>query len=139
MELISEQAGHFVLKFSRGEELFSGLLSWAQERGLKGATLTGLGAADQLDIAYYNLAAKKYERHTINEEVEVLSLTGNIAQLDGKLVAHIHGVCGRRDLSTFGGHFFTLRISGAGEIHLTEVTEMNRAHDTETGLNLLCS
>ncbi|NBV77607.1 DNA-binding protein [bacterium] len=138
MKQLSATESQFVLSFDRGEELFSLLLSWVSDESVRGATLTGLGAADSLEVAYYNLATKEYERHLIDEEVEILSLTGNIALLNDAPLLHIHGVFGRKDLSTFGGHLFMLRISGAGEIHLTKTNPLKRAHDMTTGLNLLC-
>lgn len=140
MHLIGNDAERHVFNLVRGEELLATLLAWCEQEGVKGATLTGLGAADSLDIAYYNLATREYERHRIEEEVEILSLVGNLALLEGKRVLHIHGTFGRRDLSTFGGHLFALRVSGACEIHLTTFPEaFSRAHDEATGLNLLCA
>lgn len=139
MNIIAAEGKRYVLNLARGEELFLVLASWCQEKKIEGATLTGLGAASNLEIAYYNLETKTYERQIITEDVEILSLTGNVAMLGEKTALHIHGVFGRRDLSTFGGHVFALTVSGACELHI-EIFEssMTRAHDEVTGLNLLC-
>lgn len=140
MDVIARESKRCVLNLARGEELFETLTVWCKKEGIQGATLTGLGAASNLEIAYYNLETKTYERQIITEDVEILSLTGNVAVLDGKTVLHIHGVFGKRDLSTFGGHLFTLTVSGACEIHLqTFEASFKRAYDEVTGLNLLCS
>ena len=67
-----------------------------------------------------------------------LSLTGNLAELKGENILHLHGVFCRHDLSTFCGHVFSLRVSGACEIYLTTFsTPFTRTFDEETGLNLL--
>jgi predicted DNA-binding protein with PD1-like motif len=138
MQVAAAHENQYVLSLARGEELFETLLRWCSEKNLTGATLTGLGAADTLELAYYHLPTKTYERHRIDEEVEILSLTGNLALLKGERVLHIHGVFGKRDLSTLGGHLFSLQVSGACEIHLTPLPEpLNRAADKITGLNLL--
>lgn len=130
----------YILNLARGEEFFSVLRPFLEKENIKAGYFTGLGAAGALDIAYYNLAAKKFERHTIKEDVEILSLTGNIAELSDEIVIHTHGTFGRKDLSVFGGHLFALHVSGACEIHLTKLSgEMTRAYDEATGLNLLCS
>ena len=130
----------YVLNIERGEELFSSLRQFLDKEYIMAGYFTGLGAAGELDIAYYNLEAKKFERHTIKEDVEILSLVGNIAMLKDERIIHIHGTFGRRDLSLFGGHLFALQISGACEIHLTKLSKtMSRAYDGATGLNLLCS
>ncbi|MBU6321403.1 MAG: DNA-binding protein [Patescibacteria group bacterium] len=138
MRIVAAEAGKWVLNLERGEELFATLLGWAAQEGIQSATCTGLGAADRLELAYYHLGEKRYERHEVGEEVEILSLVGNLGELRGAQLLHIHGTFGRRDLSTFGGHLFSLRVSGACEIHLTTFnTPFRRAHDEATGLNLL--
>lgn len=140
MQVIYSNEKQVVLNLARGEELFEVLLSWCKENNIAGATLTGLGAADQLELAYYNMQTKAYERHIIDEEVEILSLTGNLGTLEAQKMLHIHGVFGKRDLTTFGGHVFKLRVSGACEIHLTTLpSNLKRSFDETTGLNLLCS
>lgn len=139
MQVIASHENHFVFNLARGEELFETLLSWCKENAIAGATFTGLGAADQLKLAYYHLPTQTYERHQIEEEVEILSLNGNLGTLKGEKMLHIHGVFGKRDLSLFGGHLFRLRVSGACEIHLTALPQfLQRSYDEETGLNLLC-
>jgi predicted DNA-binding protein with PD1-like motif len=138
MQIIASEGNNHVFNLARGEELVETLLAWCAAGNIKGATLTGLGAADMLDIAYYNLATKSYERHSVTEEVEILSLNGNLASVDKPLL-HIHGVFGKKDLSTFGGHIFSMRVSGACEIHLTSFAKaFERKKDEATGLNLLC-
>ena len=130
----------YILNIERGEEFFSSLRSFLEKENIKAGYFTGLGAAGALEIAYYNLATKKFERHTIKEDVEILSLMRNIAMLKDEPIIHTHGTFGRKDLSMFGGHLFALHVSGACEIHLTKLSgEMTRAYDEPTGLNLLCS
>lgn len=139
MRTVASEEGRYVFNLARGEELFEVLRAHCKKEGVAGATLTGLGAADKLELAYYNLHTKTYERHQRAEEVEILSLVGNVGAIAGEQILHIHGVFGRRDLATFGGHLFALRVSGACEIHLTTFkTSFERAFDKETGLNLLC-
>lgn len=139
MQTIASHENQYVFNLARGEELFETLLAWCRDHDIAGGTLTGLGAADQLELAYYHLPTKTYERHPIQEEVEILSLNGNFGTLQGEKMLHIHGVFGKRDLSTFGGHLFKLRVSGACEIHFTALAyPLNRTPDEITGLNLLC-
>lgn len=137
--MIASHENQFVFNLARGEELFETLLSWCRENAIAGATFAGLGAADQLELAYYHLPTQTYERHQIYEEVEILSLNGNLGTLKGEKMLHIHSIFGKRDLSAFGGHLFKLRVSGACEIHLTVLpAPLQRAFDEKTGLNLLC-
>ncbi len=140
MKIAYQKDNTYILNVLRGEEVVSILKTFLIEKNLRAAHFTGLGAADVLDIAYYHLPSKKFERHEIKEEVEILSLVGNVGVLGDETIIHAHGVFGRRDLSTFGGHIFSLRVSGACEIHLTVLNgEITRAYDEATGLNLFCA
>lgn len=139
MNIIVRNDTFLVLNLEPKEELHETLLNFCDAEGIIGGTFTGLGACSSASLAYYNLKSKSYEQHEIVEDLEILSLTGNIGMLDGKSMLHVHGVFGRRGLSTLGGHIFKLRVSGACEIHLTTLpTPLSRSFDEATGLNLLC-
>lgn len=140
MNVIHTDDTFYTLNFQRGDEVMSGLVDFAKEHDITAGHISGLGAASQLKIAYYNIETKEYERKQFTEDVEILSLNGNIGvKDDGTLIVHMHGVFGRRDLSTFGGHIFSMVISGAGEIHLKEFRgDIHRSYDDETGLTLMC-
>lgn len=129
----------YTLNFDPGEEVVSGLIRFAKEENIKAGHLTGLGAASKVVLAYYNLKTKKYENKEFIEDVEIVSLIGNIAvKGDGEKVIHVHGVFGRRDFSVFGGHVVSLIVSGAGEVHFTAFPgSVNRVYSEDTGLNLM--
>lgn len=140
MIIVHHEKDTYILNVERGEELISTLRGFLKKESIRAGYFTGLGTAGELDLAYYNFTTKEFERHAIKEDVEILSLTGNIAILKNERIIHIHGTFGRKDLSVLGGHIFSLLVSGACEIHLTKLSgEMTRAYDEATGLNLLCS
>lgn len=140
MRIVAQHDHALVISFERGEELFTVLPAFLDEHHIVAGFFSGLGAADRLELAYYNLTTKEYERQVIEEAVEICSLTGNIAWKGEELILHVHGVFGRRDLSTFGGHLFALRVSGVCELHFTTLPEkLQRALESETGLNTLCA
>ena len=107
----------YILVLDRGEELLRSLIEFARHNDIDAATLHGLGAVDRVELGFYRLAAQDYERRTFAEPLEVCSLTGNISLLDGEPLPHVHGVFGRADFTTVGGHVFeavcsiTLEIS----------------------------
>lgn len=140
MKTVHREGPYATLNIEPGEEVMACLMKYAEEHDIKAAHISGLGAAGTLDIAYYNLETKTYERTKIQENVEILSLNGNIGvKEDESTVVHLHGVFGKRDLTTFGGHLFELVVSGAGEIHLTTYSgAIRRAYDSTTGLTLMC-
>lgn len=137
---IHEHDGRHTLNIQPGEDIMAEVKKFAQEKKITAAHISGLGAAGSLDIAYYNLDTKEYERTTITQDVEIISLNGNIGvNAAGETIVHLHGLFGRRDLSTFGGHLFECIVSGAGEVHLIAMPgQINRAYDQGTGLTLMC-
>ncbi len=140
MKLIHSEGDLYTLNFQKGEEVMAGLTQFLSEKGIQAAHLTGLGAASHITIAYYNLDTKEYEKETFTENVEILSLIGNVGvKEEGKLVVHMHGTFGKRNFHVFGGHVFEMVISGAGEIHVHALPgKISRAYDEETGLTLMC-
>jgi predicted DNA-binding protein with PD1-like motif len=74
----------------------------------------------------------------MEEQVEVLSLVGDIALNQGKPKVHAHGVVGKSDGSAHGGHILRARVWPTLEVVLTESPErLCRATDQETGLALI--
>lgn len=122
------------------EDIMSELKTFAETHDVQAAHISGLGAAKAVELAYYNLETKEYERTLLKEDLEICSLNGNIGvNENGEVVVHLHGVFGRQDLSTIGGHIFSCLISGAGELHVHVMPgTINRAYDKTTGLTLMC-
>jgi len=131
--------GDLLLVVDRGEELHTQLNNWAQQSSCKSAWLTGLGGASGITLGYYDLAGKTYHWQTFDEELEILSLTGNLSIVDGQPFWHIHGTFGRADYSVIGGRIKELTIGLTGELHITPLApDITREYDAATGLKLLC-
>jgi predicted DNA-binding protein with PD1-like motif len=73
------------------------LTRFAEEQRIGAASFTAIGAFSEADLGYFDWEKKDYERIPVREQVEVLSLIGDIA-LDGdRRKVHAHVVLGRRD------------------------------------------
>ena len=97
-------ASHAVVLAS-GDEAVELLGKFAREQRLEAASLSAIGAFERAVVGYFDWAKKDYERIPVNEQVEVLSLLGDVALgPDGKPALHIHAVLGRSDGSVVGGH-----------------------------------
>lgn len=129
----------FALVFDTGDEVISGLTQFAKEQGLEAASFSAIGAFGAATLGYFNLQKKEYEKIPVHEQVEVLSLSGNVAvkEDDGPQV-HAHAVLGRSDGTTRGGHLLEGRVRPTLEVVLTESPEhLRRETDRETGLPLI--
>ena len=61
-------------------------------------------------LAALNHDTKKYEAFPVKQQVELLSLVGDIALRDGAPLLHAHAVVGHRDGSVAGGHLIMGRV-----------------------------
>jgi len=101
----------FFLVLDRGDEVMEAITRFATITGVRAASFSGIGAIEKLTLGFYDLAVQGYERRSWEESLEVASLVGNLAEVDGGPFPHIHGVFCRRDFSAFGGHVFEAVVS----------------------------
>jgi predicted DNA-binding protein with PD1-like motif len=128
----------FALVFDKGDEVLENLLAFAREHELAAAEFTGLGALSDAVLGYFDWQTKDYQRIPIDEQVEVLNLTGNVALADGEPKLHPHIVLGKADGTAHGGHLLGGHVRPTLEVIVTESPRhLERRSDPETGLALL--
>jgi uncharacterized protein len=128
----------FAIVFDQGDEVLENLLAFARSEELSAAEFTGLGALSDVVLGYFDWQDKDYRRIPIAEQVEVLSLTGNVALEDGEPKLHPHIVVGKSDGSAHGGHLLEGHVRPTLEVIVTESpSHLQRRSDPETGLALL--
>ncbi len=129
----------FALIFETGDEVMAGLSAFAAERGLASSRFTAIGAFREVTLGYFNWEKKEYEKIPVREQVEVLSLIGDVALDDnGKPKVHAHVVVGRSDASTRGGHLLEGHVRPTLEVMLVESSRgLRRRYDPESGLALI--
>ena len=131
--------GSWVLVFDRGDEFIESLQHFASEHKIGAAQFTGIGGFEKATISWWSWDTKEYEKHDTDEQVEVLSLLGNVTKFDQIVRVHAHTILGRRDLSTLGGHLFSGIVRPTLELHLTAAPQpMARKVDPASGLPLIC-
>ncbi|HWD57040.1 MAG TPA: PPC domain-containing DNA-binding protein [Stellaceae bacterium] len=140
-KLVAENAGErtFVLILDPGEEAFATITRFAAQEGLSAASLTALGAFSKATVGWFDLAAKSYKKIPVEQQCEVLSAIGDIAQGDdGKPSLHLHAVLGLSDGSTRGGHLLQGVVRPTLEVTLVETpAHLRRKHRPELGIALV--
>jgi predicted DNA-binding protein with PD1-like motif len=112
--------------------------TFAREQHLGGSQLTAIGAFSDVTLGFFDRESKKYEKIPIREQVEVLSLIGDVALKDGQPEIHAHVVVGKRDGSAHGGHIMEAHVWPTLEVIVTESpAHLRRVPDAETGLALI--
>jgi len=129
----------FVAVLETGDEVSSCLQILAETEKLSAAQVTAIGAFRDAVLAYWDWDTKKYHEIPVRDQVEVLSLNGDIT-LDpsGRPKLHLHTVLGRRDGAAMGGHLKEAHVRPTLEVILTETpAHLHREPDPESGLALI--
>jgi uncharacterized protein len=128
----------FALVFDEGDEVAARLLEFARAEKLGTSQFSGIGAFSAVVLGYFDLERRDYKRIPIGEQVEVLSLLGNVAFVGGEPKIHAHVVLGKRDGTAHGGHLLEAHVRPTLELIVAESpAHLQRVTDEKTGLPLL--
>jgi len=128
----------YAVVFYRGDEALSGLTDFALKYGVGDAHFTGIGAVRSATVAWLDAPNKVYHRISVPEQVEVLSLIGDVATYNGKPVVHMHAVLGHSDGSTTGGHVFELNVNPTLEVFVTvNSVSLKKRPDDASGMKVI--
>ena len=139
-KLLHEQAGErtFALVFETGDEASSLLAEFSKRHQLSAARFTAIGAFREATLGYFDWERKEYLKIPIREQVEVLSLIGDVALKDGEPAVHAHVVVGRADGTTRGGHLLEAHVRPTLEVILVESpAHLRKQNDPDSGLALI--
>jgi predicted DNA-binding protein with PD1-like motif len=129
----------FVLILDQGEEAFGAITAFANENAVCAASVAAIGAFESAKVGWFDLAARRYDPISVEEQCEVLSLLGDIAQGDdGKASLHLHAVLGLRDGSVRGGHFLAGKVRPTLEVTIVEAApNLRRKKRADLGIALI--
>ena len=128
----------YVMVFDRGDEVIATLRTFARDQGLEASHFTAIGAFSDLTLGYFDRDRRDYVRIPIREQVEVLTLAGDIAIADEGPSVHAHVVVGKRDGTAHGGHLIEARVWPTLELVLADAPQrLRRRLDPVVGLALI--
>jgi hypothetical protein len=108
------------------------------ERKIDTAGLTAIGAFEHAVIGYFDWDKKDYKHIPVDQQVEVLSLIGDVAETKREPALHIHAVLGKSDGSVVGGHLLEGHVRPTLEVIVTQPpAHLRKKKDAETGLALI--
>lgn len=140
-KLLHDSGGQrtFAVVLRSGEEAVGALTSFINEREITAAQITAIGAFSDVTLLYFDWSKKDYVKNPLQEQVEVASLIGDVAEApSGEPALHIHLVVGRRDGTAMAGHLGEGHVRPTLEVIVTESpTHLRKVKDRETGLALI--
>ena len=127
----------YVVRLEKGEELVESIKELAKKEDIMLGRVSGMGAVNRVEVSIYGVETKEYFKKEINEEMEIVSLEGNIDRKDGEHILHLHTSVACEDCRVFGGHLHSADISVTAEIIIDVIDgELTKEFDEETGANL---
>jgi predicted DNA-binding protein with PD1-like motif len=116
----------------------SGLTAFAREQALTASQITAIGGFERVVLGYFDRDKRDYQPIPIEEQVEVLSIIGDIVGDGDDLKVHAHVVVGRRDGSAHGGHLLEAVVWPTLEVVITETpAHLQRRFDPKSGAALI--
>ncbi len=128
----------YAVVLDTGDEAVGALSRFVREQEVEAASITAIGAFRRAVLGYFEWESKEYKKISVEEQVELLSLIGDVAVGDDGPGLHIHAVLGRRDGSTIGGHLLEAEVRPTLEAILIQPPSyLRKVKDPATGLALI--
>ncbi|HUL08237.1 MAG TPA: PPC domain-containing DNA-binding protein [Candidatus Acidoferrum sp.] len=130
----------YAVVLDTGDEVIASLTRFVREQEVEAASVTAIGAFTDAVLGYFDWQTKQYRRIPVNEQVEVLSLLGDVAVSEGEPTLHVHAVLGKGDGSVLGGHLLAAHVRPTLEAILIQPPSyLRKRKDPETGLALIAA
>ena len=121
----------------KGDDLIPALTAILKEAKISAGAITGIGAVTGAELGYFNGQTKSYEKIHVQENLEIVSLKGNISTKNKEIFPHLHAVLSKKDFSVVGGHLFAgIVYAFEFEILVLAGKPFTRKFDEATGLFL---
>jgi predicted DNA-binding protein with PD1-like motif len=128
----------WALALATGDEVTETLGRFVRENGIAAASITAIGAFERAVLGYFDWQTKQYRKIPVEQQVEVLSLLGDVALAEAGPSLHLHAVLGKSDGSVVGGHLLEARVRPTLEVILVRPPSyLKKRKDAETGLALI--
>ena len=128
----------YAVVLDTGDEVIAELGKFVREQEVEAASLTAIGAFSRAVLGYFQWETKEYKKIPVDQQVEVLSLLGDVAVGDQGPTLHLHAVLGKADGSVVGGHLIEAYVRPTLEVILIQPPSyLRKRKDPETGLALI--
>src|SRR5258707_15126483 len=115
--LNSDREKTYAVIFETGDKVMEELLAFGAKEQLAASRFTAIGAFREVMLGYFDWQRKDYNCIPLAEQVEVLSLIGDVTRDDEDMPKlHAHVVVGRSDGTANGGHLLEATVRPTLEV-----------------------
>jgi uncharacterized protein len=140
VRLLSENGGakNYAIILAKGDEVMSGLTDFARQNKVTSASFTAIGAFSHATVAWFDDGRKEFKMIPIEQQVELVSMIGDIALVNDQPVVHTHVSVASSDGTVRGGHVINAFVFPTLELFMTVYpTPLHKESDKATGLKLI--
>ena len=112
----------FLFSIHKGEDLLQAIQYFCHHHQVRCGMISGIGAVERAVMTIYDQKAKKYNKVTIEKELEILALCGNVSLFDDKPMVHAHAMFSDSEGKAFGGHLIAGSRVFSCEVFVQELT-----------------
>ncbi len=128
----------YIVRMDPGEEILTQLKVFAEQEGVKLASVTALGAVKDFTVGVFDTGVKVYKSNRFQGVYEIVSLVGTINTMNDAFYCHLHMCAADQEGHAFGGHLNEAVISATCELVVTCLPgRTDRVFSDEVGLNLI--
>src|SRR3984885_8216001 len=128
----------YVVVCDPGDEAFDTLTRFARTQDLEVSQNTAVGALPRATVGWFDPETKQYRRILVDEQCEVLSLIGDVAEGPDGPTVHVHVVLGLFDGTTRGGHLLEGRVFPTLEVIIPEApAQLRKVLNPDIGIALI--
>ena len=106
----------YIVRMDPGEEILTQLKVFAEQEGVKLASVTALGAVKDFTVGVFDTGAKVYKSNRFQGVYEIVSLVGTINTMNDAFYCHLHMCAADQEGHAFGGHLNEAVISATCEL-----------------------
>jgi uncharacterized protein len=105
MTVTSSTPRSWIIVFANGDEVMSGLTDWVRRERIAGAHFSALGT-----FSSAKFDKRAYHDIPVNQQVECVSLIGDVGLVNGRPALHIHSCVARQDGDIRGDHLLEATV-----------------------------
>jgi hypothetical protein len=126
----------YIFRLEKGDDLLAVVQEFCHDYQIKCGIINAIGAVDCATFGYFDQKKRKYAKTTLEKDLEILNLSGNISLMEEKPMVHAHITLADAQGHAFGGHLMAGTRVFACEIFVQELVgaPKMRKSDKATGL-----
>jgi predicted DNA-binding protein with PD1-like motif len=128
----------YAIILESGEEAMEQIKAFTRKLNLSASRFTAIGAFSDTTVGFFDFSIKDYKKNRFNQQMEVVSLVGDISVYKNEYKVHAHVVLADEKGAAYGGHLIKGTVHPTLEIILDESPlYLKREMDENSGLPLI--